>query len=121
MTEPYEAEYESIDISELDALPSWMHTAPGERQHNTSSEQSALNDVQNAAMHGERISFNAHDDASGLLVHVYDNPGHGAGISASELLERMNESGNSLSQQLSEDSPIGELTDIDFFQVNIYR
>ena len=121
MTEPYEAEYETIDIAELENLPSWIHIAPNRMQHNTSSEQSALDAVRNAAEYGGRVSFNAHDDEYGLLVHVYDNPGHGAGISASELLERMRFTGHSLSEELSADSPIGELESIDFFQVNIYR
>ena len=118
------SEYEvySISLDDLMEMPRHQKISPNITEHYTDRTAGALSDIERAASKGERVGVHMHDSASGLMIPVYGNVGHAPGISASYLLELIEDSG-SLSAQLREDamSNIGEVGEIDFYQVTVYH
>jgi hypothetical protein len=123
MTEPGDIDSIVYEISraELHRLPTTQRIAPNVVAHNTTSEREAHNIIAQAANRDERIVIYGHDSESDLMIPFLTNPGHEHGASASYVQEQI--SGGSLSDYLKDvaSSGIGEVGDIDFFQIQVYE
>ena len=121
MTDPYDSEYEVYDITleELEGLLGWINIAPGVREFNTRNEDAAISAIDDAARFDQRVQIYGHDSGSDFMVPYFANDGHSPGASASYVTELIGDYGG-LEELLHGMSPIGELGNIDFYQLNFY-
>ena len=119
MTDSMDYEAYEITSDELNALPRQRQIAPGLKEYNFSSERAASDFIRNAS-EKQRIEIYAHDGVSDLMVQFFSNPGHSTGMSAGHLESEIHRYG-SLSNMLEGNSPIGELGNIDFFQLRVHE
>lgn len=123
MTEPGDIDSLAYEISraELQRLPSTIKFAPDVTYHNTTSESEAHRIIAQAANNDARVIIYGHENGYNLMIPFLTNPGHEQGASASYVQEQI--AGSSLSEFLQEIAPanIGEIGDIDFFQIRVYE
>lgn len=119
MTPPKLDEYENyeISLSELTKLPAQINIAPDATRYNTRSSERAEDIL--ASNEDKLVQIRAHDSASDLNISFLTEEGQGYGVRAGWLLEEMG--GLSLEEYLELNSPIGELGNLDFYQIDVYE
>ena len=107
----------STSLSELASLPYNDRVAAGIEQYNTANAAVAEQLVRDAAEAGDRVQITVFDPTTELMVPVFDNPGHGVGITASYLVELMDGDRASLAEQITAFEP--DVKEVGFYQINI--
>ena len=102
---------------ELAQLPYNERVSSNIEQYNTANAAVAEQLVRDAAEEGNRVQITVFDPTTDLMVPVFDNPGHGVGITASYLVELMDGDRASLAEQITAFEP--DVKEVGFYQINI--
>lgn len=108
-----------IDREELRALPKSVEL-PKEKStvYNFTTSEQAIRFINKHKNDDWRIEMYVHDSTSNLNVGLFRNVGHAPGVSIGELAVHAKPG---FSRWMRSQSPIGELGQLDFFQVKVYR
>jgi hypothetical protein len=114
-----EAEVYEESLENLWDLPFKEEIATGTTEYNTASALGALEALRDEYGTDARFDLKVHDEASGLMMTIYGNEGHSPGIGLDYFLDTLGD--GSFTDRVHKDSRIGELGDIDWFQINVYH